>query len=119
MPQVAALGYAYFAGAEITAYMVGAAIVEVALIAGSVAYTSSQQSKMKNALKNLSGLNDQSRDVMVRDPIAEQRLIYGQILTSGTIIFMGATGPNNREMHVLIAIAGHEVAKIEGCVLSE
>lgn len=117
MPQVAALGYAYFAGSAITASMVTAAVVEVALVAASVAYSASQQSKMKNALKNLSGLNDQGRDVMVRDPIADQRLIYGQILTSGNIVFMGAAGAKNEQMHILVAIAGHEVHDITGCVL--
>lgn len=86
------------------------ALAKVAFIAGSVAYSSSQSSKLRRSLATSS--LDQGRTVMVRDPIAPQRLIYGQVLVSGTIVYMQTTGTKNEYLHLVIALAGHECHEI-------
>lgn len=76
----------------------------------TVAYSASQSSKMRRALKNSS--LDQGRSVMVRDPVAPRRLIYGQVLLSGTIVFIHTTGTKNEYLHLVVVLAGHECEEI-------
>lgn len=84
--------------------------VQVATAVGSVVYSSSQASKLRRAMKTSS--LDQGRSVMVRNPIAPRRLIYGQVLLSGTIVFIHATGTKNEYLHLVVVLAGHEVEEI-------
>ena len=56
--------------------------------------------------------NDKSRQTTVRSTIEPQKIIYGETLVSGPITFVGVSGPQNRVMHHVIALAGHEVNAI-------
>jgi len=53
----------------------------------------------------------QGRNVMVRQPTASRKIIYGQVKTSGPVLFMGTTD-NEKYLHVVVAIAGHPVASV-------
>jgi hypothetical protein len=75
-------------------------------IGAAVAYSSSQNAKMRNALAG--SVTDQGRTTMVRDPIANQRGIYGEVLTSGNVMLMHTTGAKNEYLHVVLGMAGHE-----------
>ncbi len=114
MPMVvAAVGNALITYAlPATVAHIGAAMVAYSTLIGytltigaSIAYSSSQNSKLRNAMK---GLTDTGRNVMARDPLAVQRKIYGQIPTSGPIPFMHTTGTKNEYLHILMVIASHE-----------
>jgi len=56
--------------------------------------------------------NDKSRQTTVRSTIEPQKIIYGETLVSGPITFVGVSGPQNRVLHHVIALAGHEVNAI-------
>lgn len=84
--------------------------VKAASLVASVAYSANQSSKARKAMRN-SGL-DQGRTIMVRDPLAPRRLIYGQALVSGTVVFMHTTGTKNEYLHFVVMLAGHEVDEI-------
>ena len=74
----------------------------------------------KSAAKQISGLGapsnssafaGQARDrmSMVRQPITNRRIIYGYSKVSGPILYINTSGSNNEFLHLVIAIAGHEI----------
>ena len=46
------------------------------------------------------------------DGTAAQQYVYGQVRKGGTIVFYESTGAKNKYLHMVIALAGHEVAEI-------
>ncbi len=85
-------------------------VVKAAALVASVAYSYSQAAKLRRSIGN--GGLDQGRSVMTRDPVAPRRMIYGQCLVSGTIVFIHTTGTKNEYLHLVIMLAGHEVDEI-------
>lgn len=107
---------ATFAGAAAASAATGAIYAAAyigataAIIGGTTAYSSSQSAKLRRSLGTAS--LDQGRTVMVRDPLAARRLIYGQEPVSGSIVFFHTTGAKNEYLHLVVMIAGHEVEEI-------
>lgn len=58
------------------------------------------------------------RSVMVRDPIAARKIAYGMVKTSGAIVFIENTN-DNKDLHVCVTLAGHEITSVEGVFLGE
>jgi hypothetical protein len=85
-------------------------IAQFAVFAGSIAYSASQSAKLRKAMSTAS--LDQGRTVMARDPVAPRRAIYGQVLLSGTIVFMQQSGTKNEYLHLVIALAAHQCHEI-------
>ena len=90
---------------------VAAVVGEVALLGASFAFSAYQNNRLKKSLQQ-SGI-DQGRTVMSRDPIAPRRLIYGQILVSGTVVFLDTTGASNEYLHIVLVLAGHQCESID------
>lgn len=61
---------------------------------------------------------DRRRTEMVRDPIAPRRIVYGKTRVSGPIVFIDAT-ENSSKLHVVVALAGHEVNAIKQVYFGE
>jgi hypothetical protein len=53
------------------------------------------------------------RSQMVRSPISARNVIYGRCRTSGTVVYMSTTGNSNEYLHIVVALAGHEIQEIE------
>ena len=53
------------------------------------------------------------RGQMVRSPIAARSIIYGRCRVSGTIVYISTTGTKNEYLHLVVALAGHEVEAID------
>jgi len=55
-----------------------------------------------------------SRSLMVnaRDAVASHDFVYGQIRKGGAITYYESTGTNNKFLHQIIVLAGHEVEEI-------
>lgn len=47
-----------------------------------------------------------------REAAAPQEYVYGTVRKGGTITYIEATGSSNRYLHLIITLAGHEVASI-------
>src|SRR6056297_614277 len=47
-----------------------------------------------------------------RDAIAPQDFVYGEVRKGGTVIYDETTGDENKYLHRVIALAGHEVEEI-------
>ena len=54
-----------------------------------------------------------SRSQMVRSPISARTVAYGRSRVSGTIVYMSTTGSTNQYLHIVVALAGHEIEEIE------
>lgn len=110
----AAYGTAAYGALVATPLIFGASIATLTgyavTIGASVAYSSAQSAKARRALGSASV--DQGRTVMARDAIGPRRLIYGQTLVSGNIVFMHTTGTKNEYLHLVVVLAGHEVEEL-------
>ena len=52
------------------------------------------------------------RSQMVRSPIASRQIIYGRSKVSGVVVYISTTGAKNQYLHLVVAMAGHEVEEI-------
>jgi hypothetical protein len=57
-------------------------------------------------------ITQQDKTVTSRQPIAPHNVIYGRTRIGGTILYMESTNAN-KYLHVVVAIAGHEIDAIE------
>lgn len=78
------------------------------------ALSSLAEAKFKDALEKSSG-----RLVNVRDPASPHQYIYGKVRKGGTIVYLKTTGENNKYLHMVIALAGHEVNSIGDIYLND
>lgn len=53
----------------------------------------------------------QGRTQQIRQPVSYRRVVYGEQRVSGPLVFVSTTS-NNANLHLVIALAGHEVAEI-------
>jgi len=58
------------------------------------------------------------RTLTVRQPAAPRRVVYGQIKVGGVLLFMHATD-NDTQLHIIQALAGHEVEEIGDLYLND
>ena len=94
---------------SITAAMNIAAVVQfIAITAASMGVSKLLDAKQPSFAD--SSLSDRSQ--MVRSPIAARQIIYGQTKVSGVIVYISTTGTKNEYLHLIIAMAGHEVEEI-------
>ena len=54
-----------------------------------------------------------------REAIAPRQLIYGQARVGGTIVHMETTGTDNFLLHMVIAVAGHEIEELTSVRLND
>lgn len=105
------LKVAYYFGSNLTvgtAMAIAKVVQYVAVIAASMASSKLLQKKMP-------GFGDRSladRTQMVRSPISARQIIYGQTRVSGTLLYISTTGTKNEYLHLIVALAGHEVEEI-------
>ena len=52
------------------------------------------------------------RTIMARNSIASRTLVYGQIKTSGAILFMEAVN-SNKDLHYVVSLASHEITSVD------
>lgn len=116
---VAAIGIAGFAATVATA--IGSAVVlgavskqlmpQPAFRASSIPSLSLPNAGGKSASGTQTSFSaDQT--VSIRQPIGTHKVIYGRTRVGGTIVYMQGTNSNNY-LHIVIAIAGHEIDAVE------
>jgi len=49
----------------------------------------------------------------VRDPASTRKIVYGTARVGGTIVFFNTSDTNNNYLHMVIAVAGHEIESFE------
>lgn len=102
MPQV---GLALVGGA--TTLGVGATLA--IQIGASLAFSAIAQKKARSAASGSFG----TELYLSGDPNDPRYIIYGRAWTAGTVRYRNSTGTNNREIYLLIVLAGHECAGVD------
>lgn len=94
---------------------------QVLSVVASVAYSRQQSNKMKKALKRLGdiGAEAQDRSFTHKDPAGFRRLVYGECRVGGNIIFIHVNGTNNEYLHLVVAMASHEVTSFSNLQLDD
>lgn len=64
-------------------------------------------------------MESQDRHVVVRTGATPRRVIYGQMVASGPLVFAASTGSENKYLHMVIALANHEVQEIGSVYLND
>lgn len=59
------------------------------------------------------------RGVMTRNPVAARQIIYGQCKVSGPIVYLATSGDKNQFLHIVVALAGHQVEEIGDVYFNE
>jgi len=52
-------------------------------------------------------------------PAQDHSIIYGKVKVGGVIVFEEATGTNNKFLHRVVAVAGHEVQSFDGFYIND
>ena len=52
-------------------------------------------------------------DITVREPDASRKMVYGRTRMGGAIVYIDSTGTDNEYIHLVIALAGHEIDAFE------
>jgi len=102
---------AFAAGVKLTA----ATIVLAAKVVQFIAVVGASMGASKLLGPKVPSAGDPSlnnRQQMTRSPIAARQIIYGQTKTSGIIVYISTTGTKNEYLHLVVALAGHEVEEI-------
>jgi len=58
-------------------------------------------------------------DFTVREPNASRKMIYGRTRSGGAIVYIDSTGDENEYLHLVIAMAGHEIDAFEKIYFGE
>ena len=98
----AAVGVVGLTGAA--AFAVGAAVI----VGGTMLVTKLATPDINQGVAD----NDGSRQITSRGTVESQKIVYGQALVSGPIAFVGVSGAGNKNLHHVIALAGHQVEAI-------
>ncbi|TXH19020.1 MAG: hypothetical protein E6R03_01235, partial [Hyphomicrobiaceae bacterium] len=117
MPPVAAAAVAGLVGGiTIEAGVLGFSFASAALAAGGSLLVSGLSAALapkqkKAAASSAAQALDGGLTTTVRQAIAARPIVYGEARVGGTIIFFGTT-ENNKYLHMVVALAGHEVEEI-------
>ena len=63
--------------------------------------------------------NSQGLQVNSKNPLAPMQFVYGKARKGGTITFTEVSGGNNKILHQIISLAGHEVDSVESIYLND
>lgn len=55
----------------------------------------------------------QGSTLNVREPSAPRKIVYGRTRVGGAIVFLDTSGDDNKFIHLVIAVAGHEIEAFE------
>ena len=89
-------------------------VKSIAVIGASMATSKLLAPKMPSMADSLG-----SRGQMIRSPIAARQIIYGRAKVAGAIVYLSTTGSKNEYLHMVLAIAGHEVEELGDVYFNE
>lgn len=118
-PVAAAVG-SFFFGATATAFTIAGAAITWGTIGGFLITTAVASWAMSALTPKPQGVS--GREGMLsnrREPVRSFDIVYGKVRKGGNITFMESTGSENKYLHFVIALAGHEVEAIESVYINE
>jgi hypothetical protein len=87
------------------------AATQIAIVTFGTTLVSSLIGKMTSKGINASAGNFGTK-FATRAPLAPRQIVYGQCRVGGTIVHMETTGTDNYLLHMVVAIAGHEIEEL-------
>ena len=106
-------GYTAF---QIGAYIVGS--IAISLVT-SWAVRALSPSPSMPSMQDAAAMNSRGILTNAKEPTATHQYVYGQVRKGGTITYLEATGSNNKYLHMIIALAGHEVSEITSIYVND
>lgn len=94
-----------FAAGTASAFFAKAFVVN--LVLGAVS-----QGLAKKSQPTPAALSQRGQAVSVREPVAPHQIIYGRTRVGGTIVYIEGT-ESNKYLHIVVALAGHEIDAVE------
>ena len=87
-------------GTQVSAFTYFAAMTGTFAALGAI----SRELFSQPSMDTMNGIN-----FNVRDPAATRKIIYGKCRIGGTIVFINTSDTDNNYLHIVIAVAGHEI----------
>lgn len=115
MPQAIALAVVNAVTNAFGVYVTLQTAMTVAAVVQYVAITAASMAASKLLAPKMPSFSDSSlaeRSQMVRSPIASRQIIYGRSKVSGVVVYLSTTGTKNEYLHIVVAMAEHEVEEI-------
>ncbi|MEK9767791.1 MAG: phage tail protein, partial [Betaproteobacteria bacterium] len=110
--------YAFGFGSLLAAGQLGASIA-IGLGVAAMSYFSSQAAYDLGDLGSSAFASEAgNRTQMVRQPITNKRVVYGQVKVSGPILFIHTTD-NENVLHLIVGLAAHEIDGYEAIFIGE
>lgn len=114
MPQVVAAAVAFAIPATAaTAFTVFGTAISFASVIGYVGYTALTVSALKKlSTQAMGGAENKGTLLNIREAAGAQEYVYGQVRKGGVLTYIDETGTDNKFLHMIITLAGHEVEEI-------
>jgi hypothetical protein len=96
-----------------TAITVFGTAISFASIIGYVGYTALTVSALKKlSAQAMAGVENKGTLLNIREAAGAQEYVYGQVRKGGVLTYIDETGTDNKYLHIVIVLAGHEVEEI-------
>ncbi len=118
---VAAAGASIIAGVSVFGLGVLGTGLLVGVVTAGFAFLDAALSPSSSAPGFDTGPNFQStagRTSQIRQAIAPRRIIYGEARVSGPLVYVTTT-QDNKMLHLVIALAGHEIESIDDIIMND
>jgi len=89
-----------------------------AAILGYVAYSALTSAALR-ALAPKATAQNKGTLINAREAAAPQEYVYGQVRKGGVITFLEGSGGNNKYLHMILTLAGHEVEEIGSVYIND
>lgn len=110
MPQLVAAVVAFVIPASTTIVAFG---ISYAAIIGYVGYTALTVAALKKlSAQAMAGVENKGTLLNIREAAGAQEYVYGQVRKGGVLTYIDETGTDNKYLHIVIVLAGHEVEEI-------
>jgi hypothetical protein len=122
MPAALALALTYIGvSAAVASTIVAFAILAApyALLLGGLAYSSMKSRQAKSQARDAYNAAQVDRLVNITSATAPRDLCLGRVRKGGTIAYKASTGAYQKDLYLVIALAGHEIDAIEGYYLND
>ena len=112
-PVVAAIVAFAIPATAATAITIFGTAISFASIIGYVGYTALTVSALKKlSAQAMAGVENKGTLLNIREAAGAQEYVYGQVRKGGVLTYIDETGTNNKYLHIVIVLAGHEVEEI-------
>ncbi len=96
-----------------------AIIGTAALLIGGMAYSSAKQRQAKEDARNAYNAAQVDRLVNITSAVSARDLVLGRVRKGGTVVYKASTGAYQKDLYLVIALAGHEIDAVEQIYLND